>query len=132
SCPRDMGGLHQANYNNPADGLRNWWFSDTERNRFSQPLPGEQGNLPRNWFVGPSYFETDLSILRKFRITERVSFDLRVDARNLTNTPNFAAPSTVLPGTFNQSGFGSSIFGRINADVVNNARRIQFGGKFIF
>lgn len=132
SCPRDMGGRHQANYNNPNDGLRNWWFTDTERNMFSQPGPGEQGNLPRNWFVGPSYFEMDLSVLRKFRITERLSFDLRVDARNLTNTPNFAAPSAVLPLTFSQAGFGSSIFGRINADVVNNNRRIQFGGKLIF
>jgi hypothetical protein len=78
------------------------------------------------------YRETDISLSRKFGITETMSFDIRVDARNLTNTPNFAQPSAVLPAGFSQSGFGNSIFGRINADVVNNARRIQFSGKLNF
>ncbi|GEM_PF-3937725 len=120
-CTRNMGALHQANYDNT--GNRNWWFTEVQQDMFSAPDPGEQGNLPRNFFVGPSYFETDISVLRKFRFGERFSFDLRVDAKNLTNTPNFAAPTALIT---------SSLFGRINADVVNNARRIQLGGKFSF
>src|SRR5688572_817628 len=121
-CTRDMGEVHQANYDN-SGGNRNWYFTDAQRAMFSAPAPGEQGNLPRNFFVGPGYFETDLSVLRKFKFGERYSFDLRVDAKNLTNTPNFLAPTALIT---------SSIFGRINADVANNARRIQFGGKFVF
>lgn len=131
-CPRNLGSRVQGDFDNPGSGLRNWWFDAAARGLFSQPGPGQQGNTPRNYFIGPSYFETDISVLRKFRLTERFNFDLRVDARNLTNTPNFAFPSTVLPASFSQSGYGSSLFGRINADVVNNARRMQFSAKLNF
>jgi len=132
SCPRNLGGLVQGNFDNPSAGLRNWWFSDQDRALFSQPGPGETGNVGRNYFIGPGYAETDVSLLRKFRVTERVNFDLRVDVRNLTNTPNRAAPTATMPAGFSQSGFGNSIFGRINADVTNGARRIQLSGKINF
>jgi hypothetical protein len=133
NCPRDLGGLVQGNFENTSNpNLRNWWFSPEERALFSQPAPGEIGNTGRNYFIGPAYREADISLLRNFRITERVSFDARIDARNVTNTPNFAAPSTVLPAGLAQSGFGNSIFGRINADVVNNARRVQISGRLNF
>jgi hypothetical protein len=132
-CSRDMGGLVQGNFENTSNpNLRNWWFNPEERDRFSQPAPGEVGNTGRNFFIGPAYREVDISVLRSFRITERMSIDARVDARNLTNTPNFAFPTAVLPSGLDQTGFGTSIFGRINADVVNNARRIQFSGRFNF
>jgi len=133
-CTRNMGSVHQASYDNT--GGRNWFFTDEQRRMFSQPNPGEQGSLPRNFFIGPGYAETDLSVLRKFKFGERYSFDIRVDAKNLTNTPNFAAPTALLPAGLAQASpsnpFGTSIFGRINADVTNNARRIQFSGKFNF
>lgn len=133
NCPRDLGGLIQGNFENPSNPqLRNWWFNPDERALFSQPGPGEVGNTGRNYFIGPKYMETDISVSRNFRFTETMSFDLRVDARNLTNTPNFAFPTAVLPAGLSQSGYGTSIFGRINADVVNGARRIQLSGKFNF
>ena len=135
NCPRDMGGVVQGNFESPTSPLlRNWWWTDEQRLRFSQPGPGEVGNTGRNYFVGPSYFETDLSLSKKFRFSERFSFDLRADARNLLNTVNFAFPTAVMPAGFSQPpvGFGNSIFGRINADVVNNARRIQLSGRFNF
>lgn len=132
NCPRNMGNVHQADYDAPGSGLRNWWWTAEERARFTQPAPGETGNTGRNYFVGPMYREADISLTRKFRFTERVNFDLRIDAKNVTNTPNFAAPTAVLPAGFSQSGFGNSIFGRINADVVNNARRIQWSGRLNF
>lgn len=137
-CTRDMGTLIQGNFDNTTDpNLRNWWFSQTQREMFSQPDPGENGNVGRNFFVGPTYRETDISMLRSFRITETMSFDMRVDVRNLLNTPNFANPSIVLPAGLETSAPGvdpwrNSIFGRINADVTNSARRIQISGKFSF
>jgi hypothetical protein len=127
-CTRDMGKVIQQDPSG-AGLLRNWYFTTAQLAMFSQPNPGELGNLPRNFFIGPDYWETDASLLKKFRLTEKISFDLRVDAKNLTNTPNFNAPSTVFPADKNLSG---SLFGRINADVVNTARRIQFSGKLSF
>lgn len=133
NCPRDLGSLVQGNFedtNNPL--LRNWWFDEAARSLFSQPGPGEVGNTGRNYFLTPGYTEADISLLRKFRFTETLSFDVRVDARNFTNTPNFSLPTATLPAGFSQSGFGSSIFGRINADVTNSSRRIQISGKLNF
>ncbi|HVF29524.1 MAG TPA: hypothetical protein VNA22_01090, partial [Pyrinomonadaceae bacterium] len=129
-CPRNLGGRIQLDLASPQEGgTRNWWFNEQERLMFSQPGPGEQGNTGRNYFIGPSFFEADLSLMRKFRFTERISFDLRVDAKNVTNKPNFAAPSAVFPAN---GVLTNNLFGRINADVVNNARRIQFSGKINF
>jgi hypothetical protein len=115
-CPRNLGSLVLENG-------RNFWFDAADRALFSQPVPGEIGDTGRNYFLAPIYFQTDASLSKKFKITERLNFDLRVDARNLTNTPSFDNPTAVLT---------SSIFGRINDSVTNNARRIQFSGKLNF
>ncbi|PYV52245.1 MAG: hypothetical protein DMG92_01570, partial [Acidobacteria bacterium] len=115
-CSRHLGTLVIENG-------KNFWFDATARALFSQPAAGSIGNTGRNYFVAPVYFQPDLSLLKKFRITERVSFDLRADIRNLTNHPSFDNPTAV---------FTSSIFGRINDSVTNTARRIQFAGKLYF
>jgi hypothetical protein len=133
NCPRDLGSLVQGNFENTSNpNLRNWWFNNEARALFTLPNPGEVGNTGRNYFIGPGYFETDMSLSKKFRITERISFDLRGDFKNLLNSVNFAAPTATLPAGLAQSGFGTSIFGRINADTSNNARRVQVSGRLNF
>ena len=102
---------------------RNFWFDTAARAKFSQPVPGSIGNTGRNYFIAPVYNQMDLGLLKKFRITERVTFDLRADIKNLTNHPSFDNPTAVLTST---------IFGRINDSVTNTARRIQVGGKLYF
>jgi len=102
---------------------RNFWFDAKTRALFSAPAPGSIGNTGRNFFIAPVYIQTDASLSKKFHITERVAFDLRFDFRNLTNHPSFDNPTAVI---------NSSIFGRINDSVTNNARRIQVSGKISF
>jgi hypothetical protein len=102
---------------------RNFWFDAATRSQFSAPAPGELGNTGRNFFLAPNYFQWDSSLAKTFRITERVKFDLRVDARNVLNNPSFDNPTAVITST---------IFGRINDSVTNNARRIQVSGKLSF
>ncbi|HEU4837066.1 MAG TPA: carboxypeptidase regulatory-like domain-containing protein [Pyrinomonadaceae bacterium] len=102
---------------------RNFWFDQATRSQFSAPAPGSIGNTGRNFFLAPNYFQWDASLAKKFRITERVSFDLRFDARNVLNNPSFDNPTAVIT---------SNIFGRINDSVTNNARRIQVSGKLSF
>ncbi len=63
-----------------------------------------QGSLGRGTLRGFGMQQVDLSTRRRFRITERVSLDLRADAFNLLNTPNFANPVGVLTN----SNFGRS------------------------
>jgi len=102
---------------------RNFWFDQTTRSQFAPPAPGSIGNTGRNFFLAPNYFQWDASLSKKFKITERVNFDLRVDARNVLNNPSFDNPTAVITST---------IFGRINDSVTNNARRIQVSGKVSF
>jgi hypothetical protein len=115
-CSRDSGRL-------VLESGRNFWFDSATRSQFSAPVPGSIGNTGRNFFIAPQYFQWDSSLSKRFKITETVGFDLRVDARNVLNNPSFDNPTALLTST---------IFGRINDSVTNNARRIQLSGKLSF
>ncbi len=115
-CTRKMGRLIQ-------ESGTNFWFSADQRAMFSVPAPGSLGNTKRNFFIGPSRFDFDVSISKDFRITERVRFSLRADAKNFFNIPSFGLPVAVA---------NSTIFGRIRDSVVSSARRIQLSGKLSF
>lgn len=67
------------------------------------------GNLSRNRFRGPSYFDTDLSIKKNFAIREALSFIIGANAYNILNHPNFGNPD---------SSITSSTFGTIQNTVV--------------
>jgi hypothetical protein len=91
--------------------------------------------LPRNYFRGPGYFNSDFSVLKNFRITEAMKFALGANFYNVLNHPNFANPvsdiangqlgqitSTVVPPTSPYGAFvGSAVSGRaiqINARIT--------------
>ena len=120
NCPRNLGTLTQGP-NGPV------WITDEQvaQSGITQPAPGEQGNTGRNYFIGPIAFTTDASLSKKFRFNERWSFDLRVDAKNLTNTPTFGLSDAAML-------FTSSTRGRIDNTVLSFSRRIQFSGKLNF
>ncbi len=118
SCPRNLGSYSEVN------GIPTW-FTAEQLAGISQPGPGEQGNTGRNYFIGPRQFNTDASLSKKFRFNERVNFDLRVDAKNLTNSPTFGLPDAAML-------FTSASVGQINNSVLSFSRRIQFSGKLNF
>jgi outer membrane receptor protein involved in Fe transport len=59
---------------------------------FSIPPAGQQGSEGRNDIKGFGLTQVDLSLARKFPITERISLLFRIDAFNVLNHPNFANP----------------------------------------
>ena len=59
---------------------------------FPRPALGTDGNLGRNVYRGPGFAETDASLTKKFRITERLASQLRFDAFNVFNRVNLANP----------------------------------------
>ena len=79
---------------------------------FSIPPDGLDGNLGRNVLRGLGAWQIDFSLNREFRLSEGASLQLRSEAFNIFNHPNFANPSdpntpgrlTLAPGP----GFGSS------------------------
>jgi len=57
------------------------------------------GNAARNAAYGPRLFNTDFTLSKGFRLTERQSFDIRWEAFNLFNTVNFNNPQTTVGNT---------------------------------
>jgi hypothetical protein len=57
-------------------------------------VPGTRhfGNMRRNSLVGPAFRQLDFSIFKNTNITERLKMELRFEAYNLFNHPNFANP----------------------------------------
>jgi hypothetical protein len=82
------------------------------------------GTLGRNVFRGPWFNGFDASLLKDFAIKERLKLQLRFDALNLDNHPNFDGITTNL----NSGGFGKANL------LVGNApsRRLQLGGRIFF
>jgi hypothetical protein len=72
---------------------------------FAFPAPGQQGNLGRNALRGFPLSQTDMAIVRAFRVTERVKLQFRVESFNVFNHPNFAQPVSRLrnPAQFGRS-----------------------------
>ncbi len=119
-CTPDMGQVIVEN------GV-NYYFNAAQRTMFTSAAPGTIGNTGRNFFRNAKYFQTDLSVLRKFRFGEKWAFDFRVDVKNLTNTPNFD-----ISANNNNMTFNNVAFGRILDGVANAARRVQISGKLNF
>lgn len=59
---------------------------------FSVPSTPRQGTEGRNDIPGFGLTQVDLSLGRKFPLTERIGLQFRADAFNLLNHPNFANP----------------------------------------
>jgi len=79
------------------------------------PQPGQTGGLPI--VRGPSAFNFDMNLVKRFRVAENKQFEFRVDALNILNHPNFADPN---------ASIDSTNFGRITAlttQLVGNGMR---------
>jgi hypothetical protein len=88
---------------------------------FAAPLPGQWGNAGRHIITGPNQFLLNASMARTFRISDRVSTDLRLDANNVINTVTYASWNTVIT---------SSQFGLPTA--ANNMRTVRLNMRVRF
>jgi hypothetical protein len=71
---------------------------------FPIPAPGTDGTLGRNTFRGPGFAEVDLSLGKRFNITERLHLAFRSDSYNVLNHVNLNTPASDL----SSSNFGKS------------------------
>jgi len=83
--------------------------------------PFRFGTAGRSILRGPGFQNLDISLVRTFRITEKVTTDFRVDAFNFTNTPWFGNPGT------NASSPTRDAQGNILRDAAGNLRLNGFG-----
>lgn len=86
--------------------------------QFTQP---NGGNAPRNGERGPGYWNTDLSLSKRFRLGGDRAFIVRIDSFNVLNQDNYGTPVSAM----NSTSFGEN---------TNNwgRRSFTFSGKFSF
>ena len=95
---------------------------------FFPNAPGSTGNLQRNSFNGPMYFNWDAGLLKNIRITENTRLQLRGEVFNVLNNANFFAGSN--PGILDVN---STSFGRLTSSgQAYSPRIVQFGARFEF
>ncbi|MGH9159516.1 MAG: carboxypeptidase regulatory-like domain-containing protein [Vicinamibacteraceae bacterium] len=88
---------------------------------FQMPGPYTYGNTPRNVLRGPGRVTTDLSLVKNVPIGRGARLQLRAEAFNLFNRPNFDNPDAM---------FDTANFGRITS--AQSMRQVQLGAKIIF
>jgi hypothetical protein len=98
-----------------------------------QPI-NTRGNLGRNTVIGPGLANTDLSLIKQFKVRETGTLQFRAECFNLPNRANFAVPAgrTAFTGV---AADGSPViapdWGRITR-TVTTSRQIQLGLKLNF
>jgi hypothetical protein len=80
------------------------------------------GNLGRNTFTGPNWWNLDFSLVKDTKLTETTKLQFRAEFFNIFNHPTFQNPGATL---------GAGNFGFSTATQTTE-RQIQFGLRFVF
>jgi hypothetical protein len=88
---------------------------------FTANATGAFGNVSRDSLRAPGQINFDASVSRLFSFNERWNIEARIEAFNVINHTNYAAPVVTVT---------SSTFGRLTS--ANDPRILQFSGKLHF
>lgn len=88
---------------------------------FFNPLNEQIGQLQRLQFDGPSVLGNDISIFKRFTVTERIRAEIRGDLFNFLNTPVFF---------FGDQSVNSALFGRATSTFA--PRVVQVSARLTF
>ena len=105
------------------------WF--VNKAVFVSPCVGtacHPGDLGRNAITGPNFLNTDFSVTKNTKITERFTLQFRSEMFDVFNHPNFGNP--VLTTT--SSSFGKVLSTRFPTGDFGSSRQIQFALKLLF
>jgi len=121
------------------------WFSNdvcdpriagscTSSSVFALPVSGgvfHFGNLPRNAIIGPGFYNTDLSLIKKTKVGG-ATVELRAEAFNLFNHPNFGVQLPSRTATVGSTSFGLLTATRLPTGDSGSARQFQLAAKVLF
>jgi len=86
------------------------------------------GSLGRDAIIGPDFLNTDFSVTKNTKITEKLNLQFRTELFDVFNHPNFGNP--VLTTT--SGSFGTIQATRFPTGDFGSARQIQFALKLLF
>jgi hypothetical protein len=105
-------------------GTPNRWFDISP---FVVPV-GRFGSLGRNVVIGPGFNNTDLSVIKRTKLTETQLIEFRWEVFDVFNHANFGQPGRVV-GTAN---FGQITNTRFPTSDSGSSRQMQFALKYKF
>lgn len=111
----------------PNPSIREWFNTQA----FINPPLYTFGDVPRTLpdVRGPAYNDIDMSLFKTTSLYREMSLQLRIEAFDVLNHPNFAMPNgSFSPGTNGLNANGA--FGEVTS--VNNNRQVQLGAKIVF
>jgi outer membrane receptor protein involved in Fe transport len=88
------------------------------------------GNFGRNVIIGPGFNNVDMSLVKRTKITERFSSELRFEAFDLLNHANLGQPGRIAQA--NSTSFGVISSTRFPTGDSGSARQLQFAAKLTF
>jgi hypothetical protein len=93
-------------------------------------VPGtcHPGSAGRDSLPGPDFVNTDFSLVKNTKITERLNLQFRTEVFDLFNHPNFGDPTN----TVTSAAFGKILSTRFPVGDFGSARQIQFALKLLF
>jgi len=125
----DTHAIRAGIHTDPNNGNALQFFADPQAaiGSFSGPLGLEMGS--RNNLHGPHFSNTDLALIKNFRLNERFHLEFHAEAFNVFNHPSFALPLNGLGGVADFTL--PSSFGVITA-TSNSPRQMQFALRLEF
>jgi hypothetical protein len=102
------------------------FFKAADTSSFTEAPLDTIGNVGRNSFMGPGFFNTDLSMQKNFPIRESLLAQFRVDAFNAFNVINPGNPSSTVTGS------DGTITGEPALGIATNPRQLQFSLRVQF
>ena len=88
-----------------------------------RPSVDEFDQMERNSLYGPAYYTVDASLFRRISLLEELDLELRFEAFNLFNTPQYGTPVLFV---------GDPNLGRITNTLQSTERQLQLGFRLIF
>lgn len=119
-----LGGIGRGNpyFSNRVNGIAGTRNCTADCDWASENRP-VLGSAPRNFLVGPGYFNVDAGAFKKIPIMERVELQLRIEALNLFNHANFGNP---------QGDINNADFGFITNTIGIGERNLRFAARVSF
>jgi hypothetical protein len=97
---------------------------------FQNPAPGSLGNVQMNSLEGPGEKNVDFSLLKKISLGGARNLELRAEAFDVFNHPNFEFAAPGPQNSINSTIMGTPTFGYLTG--AQNPRLLQFAAKFSY
>jgi hypothetical protein len=117
---------------NPADWIANPQVFASPCSTATGTLVCSPGNEGRNAIIGPDYLDTDFSLIKDTKVTEKLNVQFRAEAFDVFNQANFGDPNFVITPTTGVLKSSVITSTRFPEGDFGSSRQLQLALKLMF